>query len=194
MMARNAHTLESQHHGIAYSTCSRGGTRCVASPSKPSADRPCALRSPATMRDSLPSPADRLYGMFDRIDHVGVAVQEIDASLEMYRNLFKVDVAHREIVREQGVEVALIAVGDNHVELLAPLSADTPVGKFLAQRGPGLHHIAYQVSDIDLTLTALKEAGTALIDKQPRVGIRESRVAFLHPYATGGVLTEIVQP
>jgi len=132
--------------------------------------------------------------VFDRIDHVGVAVEEIDASLELYRDLFELDVAHREIVTEQGVEAVLLDIGENHVELLAPLGADTPVGKFLAKRGPGLHHVAYQVPDIDATLTALKQAGTALIDEHPRVGIRASRVAFLHPRATGGVLTEIVQP
>ncbi len=132
--------------------------------------------------------------MFDRIDHVGVAVQEIDASLELYRDLFKLDVAHREIVEEQGVEAVLLDIGENHVELLAPLGPDTPVGKFLAKKGPGLHHVAYQVSDIDSTLAALKQAGTALIDERPRTGIRDSRVAFLHPRATGGVLTELVQP
>lgn len=132
--------------------------------------------------------------MFDRIDHIGVAVEEIDASLALYRDLFKLDVAHREVVSEQGVEAVLIDVGENHVELLAPLGADTPVGKFLAKKGPGLHHVAYQVSDIDSTLAALKQAGTELIDERPRAGIRDSRVAFLHPRATGGVLTEIVQP
>jgi methylmalonyl-CoA/ethylmalonyl-CoA epimerase len=132
--------------------------------------------------------------VFDRIDHVGVAVQEIDASLELYRDLFKLDVAHREIVQDLGVEAVLLDVGENHVELLAPLGADTPVGKFLAKRGPGLHHVAYQVADIDATLAALAQAGAELIDKQPRTGIRDSRVAFLHPRALGGVLTEIVQP
>jgi methylmalonyl-CoA/ethylmalonyl-CoA epimerase len=132
--------------------------------------------------------------VFDRIDHVGVAVQDLDASLHLYRDLFELDVAHREVVEQQGVEAVLLDVGENHVELLAPLGPDTPVGKFIAKRGPGLHHVAYQVSDIDSTLTALKAAGTALIDERPRVGIRDSRVAFLHPRATGGVLTEIVQP
>ncbi|MGO9249364.1 MAG: methylmalonyl-CoA epimerase [Solirubrobacteraceae bacterium] len=132
--------------------------------------------------------------MFDRIDHVGVAVEEIDASLATYRDLFELQVAHREVVEEQGVEAVLLDVGENHVELLAPLGADTPVGKFLAKKGPGLHHLAYQVSDIDSTLATLKQAGTALIDEQPRVGIRNSRVAFLHPRATGGVLTELVEP
>ena len=85
-------------------------------------------------------------------------------------------------------------MGENHVELLAPLGADTPVGKFLAKQGPGLHHVAYQVTDIDAALAALKADGVRLIDQEPRAGIRGSRVAFLHPKATGGVLTEIVQP
>ncbi|HEX3519680.1 MAG TPA: methylmalonyl-CoA epimerase [Solirubrobacteraceae bacterium] len=132
--------------------------------------------------------------MFSRIDHIGVAVAEIDPALELYRDSFELTVAHREIVEEQGVEAVLLDVGENHVELLAPLGPDTPVGKFLAKQGPGLHHVAYQVSDIDATLQALKTAGLALIDQQPRTGIRGSRVAFLHPRATVGVLTEIVQP
>jgi methylmalonyl-CoA epimerase len=123
-----------------------------------------------------------------------VAVAEIDPALELYRDSFELTVAHREIVEEQGVEAVLLDVGENHVELLAPLGPDTPVGKFLAKQGPGLHHVAYQVSDIEATLQALKTAGLALIDQQPRTGIRGSRVAFLHPRATVGVLTEIVQP
>jgi methylmalonyl-CoA epimerase len=88
----------------------------------------------------------------------------------------------------------LLDVGENHVELLAPLGPETPVGRFLAKQGPGLHHVAYQVTDIDATLDALKRAGLAMIDEQPRTGIRGSRVAFVHPRATGGVLTEIVEP
>ena len=132
--------------------------------------------------------------MFDRIDHIGVAVEEIEPVLELYRDRFQLRVAHREIVREQGVEAVLLDVGENHVELLAPLGPDTPVGKFLAKRGPGLHHVAYQVGDIDATLGALRDAGMPLIDERARVGIRGSRVAFLHPRGTGGVLTEIVQP
>jgi methylmalonyl-CoA/ethylmalonyl-CoA epimerase len=132
--------------------------------------------------------------VFDRIDHVGIAVEAIDPALELWRDRFQLDVAHREVVDEQGVEAVLLDVGENHVELLAPLGADTPIGKFLAKRGPGLHHVAYQVTDIEATLAALRQAGTALIDTSPRVGIRSSRVAFLHPKATAGVLTEIVQP
>ncbi len=132
--------------------------------------------------------------MFSRIDHIGVAVEEIDAALELYRDSFELEVAHREVVEEQGVEAVLLDVGENHVELIAPLSPDTPVGKFLAKQGPGLHHVAYQVSDIDATLDALKRAGMRLIDERPRTGIRGSRVAFVHPRATAGVLTEIVEP
>lgn len=132
--------------------------------------------------------------MFSRIDHIGVAVQEIEPALELYRDGFELAVAHREVVQEQGVEAVLLDVGENHVELLAPLGEDTPVGKFLARQGPGLHHVAYQVDDIDATLHALRQAGMRLIDEQPRTGIRGSRVAFMHPRATAGVLTEIVQP
>jgi methylmalonyl-CoA epimerase len=132
--------------------------------------------------------------VFTRIDHIGVAVEEIGPALALYRDRFELTVAHREIVREQGVEALLLDIGENHVELLAPLGPDTPVGKFLHERGPGLHHVAYQVGDIDATLGALREAGIPLIDERARAGIRGSRVAFLHPRGTGGVLTEIVQP
>ncbi len=132
--------------------------------------------------------------MFSRIDHIGVAVAEIEPALELYRDGIELAVAHREVVEEQGVEAVLLDVGENHVELLAPLGEDTPVGKFLARQGPGLHHVAYQVQDIDATLEALTQAGLRLIDERPRTGIRGSRVAFMHPRATAGVLTEIVQP
>src|SRR4051794_937284 len=132
--------------------------------------------------------------MFARIDHVGVAVSDLDAALALYDERLDLALVHRETVEAQGVEAALLDVGENHVELLAPLSEDTPVGKFLAKRGPGLHHVAYQTPDIDAALEALKAAGTRLIDETPRTGIRNSRVAFLHPAASGGVLTEIVQP
>ena len=132
--------------------------------------------------------------MFTRIDHIGVAVEQLEPALALYGEGFKLALAHREVVEQQGVEAVLLDVGENHVELLAPLGPDTPVGKFLAKNGPGLHHVAYQVEDIDSTLEALKRAGLALIDEQPRVGIRGSRVAFMHPRATAGVLTEIVEP
>ena len=132
--------------------------------------------------------------MFSRIDHIGVAVEQIEPALEFYRDRLELAVEHREVVAEQGVEALLLDVGENHVELLAPLAPDTPVGKFLAKRGPGLHHVAYQVDDIDAALANLRERGVPLIDEQPRVGIRRSRVAFLHPRGTDGVLTEIVEP
>jgi methylmalonyl-CoA epimerase len=132
--------------------------------------------------------------VFRRIDHIGVAVQELEPALELYRDSFHLQLAHREVVEDQGVEAVLMDVGENHVELLAPLGPETPIGRFLARQGPGLHHVAYQVPDIDATLAALRQAGLALIDEQPRTGIRGSRVAFMHPGATGGVLTEIVEP
>jgi methylmalonyl-CoA/ethylmalonyl-CoA epimerase len=132
--------------------------------------------------------------VFSRIDHIGVAVEELEPALELYRDSFELTLAHREVVDEQGVEAVLLDVGENHVELLAPLSADTPVGRFLAKQGPGLHHVAYQVQDIEATLEKLRRAGLQLIDQEPRTGIRGSRVAFMHPRATAGVLTEIVQP
>jgi methylmalonyl-CoA/ethylmalonyl-CoA epimerase len=132
--------------------------------------------------------------MFGRIDHVGVAVEDIDAALELYESAFAMPLAHRETVEDQGVEAVLLDVGEGHVELLRPLGPETAVGKFLERKGPGLHHVAYAVDDIDATLEKLAGAGLELIDSEPRVGIRGSRVAFLHPRSTGGVLTEIVEP
>ena len=132
--------------------------------------------------------------MFGRIDHIGVAVEDIDAAIALYRDSFEMELAHRETVESQGVEAVLLDVGDGHVELLAPLGPDTPVGRYMAKNGAGLHHVAYAVDDIDATLGRLAAAGLQLIDAEPRVGIRDSRVAFLHPRSTGGVLTEIVEP
>lgn len=132
--------------------------------------------------------------MLNRIDHVGVAVADLDAALALYRDGLGMELEHRETVTEQGVDAALLGVGEGHVELLAPLGPDTPVGRYLAKRDPGIHHVAYAVDDIDAALAALRAAGLRLIDEQPRAGIRGSRVAFLHPAALGGVLTEIVQP
>lgn len=132
--------------------------------------------------------------MFTRIDHVGIAVEDLEKALELWGERLEMTLSHREVVSEQGVEAALLDVGEGHVELLSPLGPDTPVGKFLAMRGPGLHHVAYAVSDIDWTLSSLSAAGVPLIDEKPRIGIRESKVAFLHPKGTGGVLTEIVEP
>lgn len=136
----------------------------------------------------------RLAAMFARIDHIGIAVTDLDAALALYERDYDMQLVHRETVTEQGVEAVLLDVGENHVELLAPLGEDTPVGKFLAKKGPGIHHVAYQTTDIVAELERLAAAGIQLIDKTPRTGIRGSSVAFLHPKSTGGVLTEIVQP
>ncbi len=132
--------------------------------------------------------------MLSTIDHVGVAVDDIDASIAYYRDVLGMPLVHRETVTDQGVEAALLDVGDGHVELLSPIGPETPVGKFLARRGAGLHHVAYRVPDVDEALATLEAAGVRLIDQHSRIGIRGSRVAFLHPASTGGVLTEIVAP
>ena len=132
--------------------------------------------------------------MFGRIDHIGVAVEDLEAGIAQYEGTYGMALVHRETVAEQGVEAALFDVGENHVELVSPLSEETAVGRFLARRGPGLHHVAYQVPDIEAALRRLRDAGLRLIDEKPRTGIRASRVAFLHPSSSGGVLTEIVQP
>jgi methylmalonyl-CoA/ethylmalonyl-CoA epimerase len=132
--------------------------------------------------------------MFARVDHIGVAVEDLDAAIALHEEAYGMAVAHREVVEEQGVEAVLLDVGENHVELLRPLNGETPVGRFLSKRGPGLHHVAYQVTDVQATLDTLRDRGLRLIDEAPRTGIRGSRVAFLHPESSGGVLTEIVQP
>jgi methylmalonyl-CoA/ethylmalonyl-CoA epimerase len=132
--------------------------------------------------------------MLSRIDHVGVAVEDLDAAIAVYRDVLGMPLVHRETVTEQGVDAVLLDVGDGHIELLSPLANDTAVGKFLERRGPGLHHVAYRVESVEDALSALAAGGVRLIDERPRTGIRGSRVAFLHPASTGGVLTEIVQP
>jgi methylmalonyl-CoA/ethylmalonyl-CoA epimerase len=132
--------------------------------------------------------------MLSAVDHVGVAVDDLEAALALYRDTLGMPLVHRETVAEQGVEAALLDVGESHIELLAPLGPETAVGKFLARNGPGLHHVAYRVASVDEALATLAKAGMRLIDERPRTGIRGSRVAFVHPSSTGGVLTEIVQP
>ncbi|MGH2871507.1 MAG: methylmalonyl-CoA epimerase [Solirubrobacteraceae bacterium] len=132
--------------------------------------------------------------MLSAIDHVGIAVESIDAALTAYRDTLGMELVHRETVVEQGIEAALLEIGESHIELLEALHPETAVGRFLAHRGPGLHHVAYRVQSIEAALAACAAAGVRLIDERPRTGIRGSRVAFLHPAATGGVLTEIVQP
>jgi methylmalonyl-CoA/ethylmalonyl-CoA epimerase len=134
--------------------------------------------------------------MFDRIDHLGIAVapEDLDDQIAYHRDVLGLELVHRETVESQGVEAVLFDVGENHVELISPLGPDTGVAKFLAKNGPGLHHVAYQTQDIVSALATLAERGVKLIDAEPRVGIRNSRVAFLHPKSTGKVLTELTEP
>jgi methylmalonyl-CoA epimerase len=132
--------------------------------------------------------------VFERIDHVGVAVEDLDRALELYRDRYGLAEQHRETVEQFGVEAALLEVGEGHVELLEPTSPESAVGRFLERNGPGMHHVAYQTRDIDATLERVRDAGIRLIDREPRTGIRGSRVAFLHPGDTGNVLTELVEP
>jgi methylmalonyl-CoA/ethylmalonyl-CoA epimerase len=131
--------------------------------------------------------------VFGRIDHIGVAVEDLDEAVALYEGRLGMPLQHRETVEAQGVEAVLLGVGEGHVELLRPLGPETAVGRFLERNGPGLHHVAYGTDDIDSALDAVREAGLRLIDEQPRAGIRNSRVAFVHPKSTGGVLTELVE-
>ena len=126
------------------------------------------------------------------IHHLGVAVDDLDAAIDRYASLFGATVEHRERVDEQGVEAASLRIGASRLELLAPLGADTPVGRFLAKRGPGMHHVAFEVADVAAELERLRRAGVQLIDETPRRGLFGLQVAFVHPEATGGVLAELV--
>jgi methylmalonyl-CoA/ethylmalonyl-CoA epimerase len=132
--------------------------------------------------------------VFGQIDHIGVAVEDLDSALVLYRDRLGMPVEHRETVEDFGVEAVLLGIGDSHVELLLPISAESAVARFVERRGPGIHHVAYRTDDIDSALETLRAAGLDLIDDQPRTGIRRSRVAFMHPKSTGGVLTELVEP
>jgi methylmalonyl-CoA/ethylmalonyl-CoA epimerase len=131
--------------------------------------------------------------LFGRIDHIGVAVDDLDEAVALYSERFGMPVQHRETVEEQGVEAVLLGVGESHVELLRPLGPDTAVGRYLERNGPGLHHVAYATDDIESALDDVRATGLALIDERPRTGIRGTRVAFVHPKSTGGVLTELVE-
>jgi len=128
------------------------------------------------------------------IHHLGVAVEDLDAALSTYQRLFGAEVEHRATVPEQGVEAASVRVGAGRVELLAPLGEDTPVGRFLAKRGPGMHHVAYEVPDVALAIAGLARAGADLIDEHPREGLFGLEVAFVHPDSVHGVLSEVVAP
>ena len=128
-----------------------------------------------------------------KIDHIGIATQSIEEGLTIWRDALGLKVDSTEDVSEQGVRVCMLAVGDTHVELLEPLGAETAVAKFLAKRGPGMHHIALEVTDIHSSLTELKNKGARLIDEMPRVGAGGCLVAFVHPSSFNGVLLELVQ-
>jgi methylmalonyl-CoA/ethylmalonyl-CoA epimerase len=126
------------------------------------------------------------------IHHLGVAVDDLDSALATYERLFGAELEHRETVEEQGVEAASLRIGSDRVELLAALGEDTPVGKFLSKRGPGMHHVAYEVDDVGAALDELAAEGAELIDARPRRGLFGLQVAFVHPDAVHGVLAEIV--
>lgn len=131
--------------------------------------------------------------MLTGVDHVGIAVEDLEAAVERYRRVFGLEPVHREVIELQGVEEVLFAVGESHVQLLGALGPNTPVGRFLAERGPGVHHVAYRVDDLTAALAHLKAEGIPLIDQEPRPGSRGTRVAFVHPKGTDGVLVELVQ-
>jgi methylmalonyl-CoA/ethylmalonyl-CoA epimerase len=128
-----------------------------------------------------------------RLHHVGVAVADLDESIELYRGTFGAELVHRTTNEKEGLEAAFLRVGEGEIELMSALREDSPVGKFLAKRGPGLHHVAYGVADIDAALANARAAGLELIDSEPRTGMHGTRIAFVHPKSVGGVLTEFVE-
>jgi len=131
---------------------------------------------------------------FRGVHHVGFAVTDLDEAVETYGRLFGATLEHRDAVAEQGVEAASVLVGPSRIELLVPTGDDTPVGRFLAKRGPGMHHVAYEVGDVGSAIAGLEHAGAELIDQVPRRGLFGLQVAFVHPDAVHGVLTEVVCP
>ena len=127
-----------------------------------------------------------------KVHHLGIAVDDLDAALLVYADLFGATLEHRERVDDQGVEAASLRVGESRIELLEPLGPDTPVGRFLAKRGPGMHHVAFEVEDVGVELERLRAHDVVLVDETPRRGLFGLQVAFVHPEATGGVLAEFV--
>ncbi|TML73959.1 MAG: methylmalonyl-CoA epimerase [Actinobacteria bacterium] len=128
------------------------------------------------------------------IHHLGVAVEDLDEALATYERLFGAELEHRATVPDQGVEAAAVRLGSGRVELLEPLGEETAVGRFLTKRGPGMHHVAYEVADVEAALATLSAAGADLIDEQPREGLFGLEVAFVHPDSVHGVLSEVVSP
>ena len=127
------------------------------------------------------------------LDHVAIAVRDLDAAIAEYRRLYRIEPAWREPIEDQGVEEAMFAIGGSHLQLLGSLGPDTPVGRFLARKGEGLHHVAFAVADIEAALARLKAEGARLVDETPRRGGRGSRIAFVHPQALAGTLVELVE-
>lgn len=127
------------------------------------------------------------------IDHVGIAVPDLEVAVEEYRRLLGVEPAHRERVEDQGVDEVLFPVGSSYIQLVGALGPDTPVGRSLATRGPGVHHVAYRVDDVEVALAHLRGEGAQLVDDAPRPGSRNTLIAFVHPRSMGGVLVELVQ-
>lgn len=131
--------------------------------------------------------------MLTKIEHVALAVADLEAAIRLYTDVWGLPLEHREVVEDQGVEEAMFRIGESYIQLLAPLSPETTVGKFIEKRGEGLHHIAYEVDDIEAALESLKKSGAQLIDETPRRGSRNTKVAFVHPKTNRGVLVELVE-
>jgi methylmalonyl-CoA/ethylmalonyl-CoA epimerase len=128
-----------------------------------------------------------------QLHHVGIAVADLNESIALYRSTFGAELVHRAKNEKDGIEAAFLKVGDSELELMAPLRDDSPVGKFVAKRGPGVHHVAFGVADIEQAIANARAEGLELIDTEPRMGMHGSRIAFVHPKSMGGVLTEFVE-
>jgi methylmalonyl-CoA/ethylmalonyl-CoA epimerase len=128
-----------------------------------------------------------------KIEHIALAVSDLDEAIEHYSKVWGLELEHREIVEDQGVEEAMFPLGESYIQLLAPLSPDSTVAKFIERRGEGLHHIAYEVDDLTKSLADLKTNGVKLIDQEPRTGSRGTKIAFVHPAGNRGVLVELVE-
>ena len=131
--------------------------------------------------------------MLGKVEHIALAVSDLETAIDHYTNVWGLELEHRETVEDQGVEEAMFRLGESYIQLLAPLSPDTTVGKFIERRGEGLHHIAYEVDDLTKALSSLKGSGVKLIDEEPRAGSRGTKIAFVHPAGNRGVLVELVE-
>ncbi len=131
--------------------------------------------------------------MLDKIDHIGIAVSDLEKTMQFYRDQLNLEFKGTEVVEEQKVKVAFFPIGESKLELLEPTVADSPVGKFIEKKGQGVHHLAFRVQNLEEKLARLKEQGVALIDEKPRYGAGGARIAFLHPKSTGGVLVELCE-